>query len=85
MRFRLAPITDCQERLRRDYSEFTRAWASVKDHWLDDRCRQFEQEHLSTLGPALNRFSAALVEFSDAVQKADAALADQRESGEGLE
>jgi len=76
MTFRLAPIADCENRLKRDYIEFARAWAAVKEDWLDDRCRQFEKDHLTTLGPSLNRFTAALHEFSDAVRKADSALKD---------
>lgn len=85
MTFRLAPITDCQNRLKRDYVEFARSWAAVKEDWLDDRCRQFEKEHLSTLGPSLNRFAAALNEFSDAVRKAESALQDDRAPVERLE
>lgn len=85
MSFPLAPLTDCQARLLRDYGDFVRSWGVVKEAWRDDRCRQFEQHHLSTLGPALHRFSAALVEFADTVRKADAALHDDRSAIEELE
>ncbi len=85
MDLRLSPVTDCQNRLKRDYSEFARSWAAVKEDWLDDRCRQFENDHLTTLGPSLNRFTAALNEFSDAVRKAELALRDDRGPSEGLE
>ncbi len=71
-------ITDCEARLQRDFSEFARLWARVREDWLDDRCRQFEQDHLSTIGPSLNRFVAALNEFTDTVRKADANLRDER-------
>ncbi len=85
MTFRLAPLTDCQDRLKRDYIEFARAWAAVKQDWSDDRCRQFEQDHLTTLGPSLNRFAAALQEFGEQIRKAESALQDERAPRRGLE
>ena len=85
MTFRLAPLYDCQERIKRDYIEFARGWSSVKENWLDDRCRQFEREHLNSLGPSLNRLNAALNEFGDTVRKAELALKDEQSATEGLE
>jgi hypothetical protein len=78
MPFNLGPLTDAENRFRRDFVDFARLWADVKEGWRDDRCRRFEQEHLSSLGPSLNRFTAALHEFTDLVRKADRALADDR-------
>jgi hypothetical protein len=78
MSFPMGRITDCQGRLQRDFSEFSRLWSRVRQDWLDDRCRQFEKDHLSTLGPSLSRFAAALHEFSDAVRKADVDLRDEK-------
>ncbi len=69
-------IHDCEGRLQRDFAEFARLWSQVREDWLDDRCQQFEREHLSTLGPSLNRFVAALNEFHDVARKADVALRD---------
>ena len=76
MAFNLGRVTDCEGRIQRDFVEFARLWSRVREDWLDDRCRRFEQERLSTLGPSLSRFSAALHEFSDAVRKADIDLRD---------
>lgn len=76
MSFSMGRLTDCEGRLQRDFSEFARLWTRVREDWRDDRCRRFEKEHLSTIGPSLNRFAAALHEFSDAVRKADADLRD---------
>lgn len=84
MPLNLGPLTDAENRFRRDFVEFARLWADVKEDWRDDRCRRFEQEHLSTLGPSLNRFTAALTEFTDAVRKADRALADENEFFDSL-
>jgi hypothetical protein len=78
MSFPMGRITDCEGRLQRDFSEFARLWSRVREDWLDDRCRQFEQDHLSTMGPSLSRFAAALHEFSDAVRKADIDLRDEK-------
>ena len=76
MSFHLGRMTDCEGRLQRDFSEFARLWARVREDWLDERCQRFEKEHLSTIGPSLNRFAAALHEFGDAIRKADADLRD---------
>lgn len=78
MSFPMGRITDCEGRLQRDFSEFARLWSSVREDWLDDRCRQFEKDHLSTIGPSLNRFAAAMHEFTDAVRKADIDLEDDK-------
>ncbi len=80
MAFNLGPLADAENRFQRDFVDFSRLWASVKDDWRDDRCRRFEQEHLSTLGPSLNRFMASLHEFTDLVRKADRTLQDDRQA-----
>jgi hypothetical protein len=85
MAFNLGRVTDCEGRLQRDFVEFARLWTAVRENWLDDRCRRFEREHLSSLGPSLNRFTAALTEFSDAVRKADLALRDDQSPTDELE
>lgn len=79
MAFNLGLLIDAENRFRHDFVEFARQWAEVKESWRDDRCRRFEQEHLSSLGPSLNRFSAALTEFTDKVRQADQALRDENE------
>ena len=84
MSFNLGRVTDCEGRLQRDYVEFARLWSAVREDWLDDRCRRFEQERLASLGPSLSRFAAALHEFSDAVRKADRELRDDRLPSEEL-
>ena len=83
MSFNLGRVTDCEGRIQRDFVEFARLWSAVREDWLDDRCRRFERDHLSSLGPSLNRFSGQLHEFCDAVRKADLDLRDdQSASGE---
>jgi hypothetical protein len=83
MAFNLGRLTDSENRLRRDFSEFSRLWASVREDWLDERCEQYQREHLTTIGPSLNRLTATLHEFYDNVRKADHALKDdQRPSDE---
>jgi len=79
MAFNLAPITECQDRLQRDFTEFARLWSAVRESWKDERCRQFEQEHLQSVGPSLNRLSTSLQDFTDVVRKAEADLADPKE------
>ena len=84
MAFHLGRITDCEGRIQRDFVEFARLWSQVKEDWLDDRCRQFEQEHLSSLGPSLSRFTAALHEFCDAARTADNELRDDQRASDEL-
>lgn len=83
MAFNLGRVTDSENRIRRDFVEFSRLWMAVKEDWLDERRDRFEKEHLSTIGPSLSRFSSALNEFCDTVRQADRALKDdQRPSDE---
>ena len=84
MSFNLGRVNDNENRLRRDFIEFSRLWAAVREDWLDARREKFEQDHLSTLGPSLNRFSGSLHEFCDAVRKAEHALKDDRRPSDGL-
>ena len=84
MSFNLGRVTDCEGQLQRDFIEFSRLWSAVREDWLDDRCRRFEQEHLSSLGPSLSRFTASLHEFTDAVRQADRELRDDRLTSDEL-
>ena len=84
MSVQLGPIYDGQARFEKDWVAFSRLWLAVRDDWRDERCRQFQREHLSSLGPSLNRLSAALNEFCDEVRKADRALADEDQPSDGL-
>ena len=81
MSFNLGQITDFEGRLQRDFVDFSRSWAAVREDWLDDQCRKFEQKHLRTLGPCLSRFTSTLHEFCDSVRKAEADLRDDQRSG----
>ena len=76
MPLNLARLTDCENRLQRDFTQFARLWSDVKEDWADGRRDQFEREHLSSVGPSLQRFTAALHDFSDAARQADRDLAD---------
>ena len=83
MAMNLGPLYEAEQRFQRDFIEFSRLWASVREKWRDQQCERFQREHLSTLGPSLNRFSASLREFCEQVRKADRALEDEeRPSGE---
>ncbi len=85
MAFNLGRVTDGDDRLRRDFLEFSRLWMAVREDWLDQRCDRFEHEHLSTIGPSLNRFSASLHEFCDAIRKAEQALKDDQRASDRLD
>ncbi len=84
MAMQIGRLTDAENRFKRDFIEFAKLWAEVKDDWRDERCRKFEQEHLATLGPSLNRFTVAMSEFAGKVRKADRELADEQESNDQL-
>ena len=84
MRFNLGQTTDAENRIKRDFLEFSRLWQEVKQDWSDDRSRQFERDHLTSLGPCLSRFAAQLSEFTDAVRKADRTLRDDAASDSEL-
>ena len=82
--FNISPLIDAQNRFRRDFIDFSRIWQDAKDNWKDDRARRFEQEHLSSLGPSLSRFTAALNEFTEVVRKAQTTLNDQDRASDQL-
>ncbi len=84
MAFNLGRVSDGEGRLQRDFVEFARLWSEVREDWVDDRCRRFEQERLSTIGPSMNRFTAALHDFTDSVRKADLDLRDDQRPSEEL-
>ena len=85
MAFQIGRVADCEGRIQRDFTEFARLWSKVREDWLDDRCRKFEQEHLSSLGPSLSRFTGTLHEFCDSVRKADIELKDDHALPDGLD
>lgn len=79
----IAPLTDAQNRFRREFIDFARLWQEAKEDWRDDRAKQFEQEHLSPLGPSLSRFTSTLAEFTETLRKSQSAIADTgQNSGE---
>lgn len=71
-----APLTDAQNRFRREFTDFARLWQETKEDWRDDQARLFEQEFLAPLGPSLTRFASALAEFSEILRKSQAAIVD---------
>ena len=86
MAFNLGRVIDCEGRLQRDFIEFARLWSDVKEDWLDDRCRRFEQEHLSTLGPSLSRFvTLPCTNSRKSCEKRKSLSKDDRQAPEGLE
>jgi hypothetical protein len=85
MSFNVGRLTDAEYRLRHDFSEFSRLWQSVREDWRDERCARFERERLSSLGPSLNRFTAALHEFCDAAREAERALRDESRAADELD
>lgn len=76
MSFNLGRLSDGENRLRRDFVELSRLWLAVREDWLDQRCAKFENDHLTTIGPSLNRLSGSLTQFCEAVRKAEHALKD---------
>lgn len=64
-------------RLQKSFSDFSKVWCNAGDAWRDDRHRQFEQQHLSTIGPSLQRFSSTLSQLSESVSRAQKELRDE--------
>lgn len=80
----IGPLVDAQNRFKRDFIDFARLWQDAKENWRDDRARRFEQEHLVSLGPCLNRFTAAVNEFADILRKAQTAVKDEGDASDQL-
>ena len=49
---RVSALTDCENRLRRDWLAFVEVWQRTAEVWRDHRRRQFEDEHLREVPPA---------------------------------
>jgi hypothetical protein len=76
MRQPMGQLIDCENRGRRYWSDFTKLWARVKEGWRDQRCQQFEREHLAELPAALNRLAAASQEMQETLRRTERDLAD---------
>ncbi len=76
MPLNLGPLGESENRFRQGFSELSRNWVVVKEHWLDSQCKKFEQERLSSIGPALARMTAAIHSFESVVRRADRELSD---------
>ncbi len=84
MRQTLGQLSDCENRYRRHWLDFTRLWQNVKREWRDRRQEQFEQDHLRRLPSSLNRLSAAVGELRDVMQQADRELTETDPSERAL-
>lgn len=79
----IAPLIDAQARFRREFNDFSRLWQDTQQDWRDDRRRQFERDHLASLGPSLSRFTSMLAEFTETLHAAQTAVNDtDGESGQ---
>jgi len=76
MPLNLGQMSDCGNRIERDFVEFARLWTAVKEDWNDSRRDQFEREHLASLGGSLKRLASEVTEFSDFAQQAIRELRD---------
>lgn len=74
----LAQLTDCENRFQRDFVQFARLWNDTEKDWADVRRDRFQREHLSSIGPSLNRLTAAIHEFASAIHAADLELNDPK-------
>lgn len=84
MAIHLGTLTDAENRFRQGYVQFARHWSDVREHWLDERCRKFEKQHLLSIGPSLSRLSSTLRLFEEAVRKADRELSDTERADDAL-
>ncbi|MDC0278754.1 hypothetical protein OAL43_00965 [bacterium] len=76
MSFSKAVLQNGESRLQREFSDFAVLWREVRDHWKDERRNQFENRHLKTLGPSLERFSTSLRDLSESIAQATNDLRD---------
>lgn len=72
----VAALIECQNRMRRDWQAFTEVWQRVKPLWRDQRQRQFTEEFLEPLPPALSRCQAETQHFQETLQRSIHLLAD---------
>ncbi|MGB1924927.1 MAG: hypothetical protein ACPHL6_00265 [Rubripirellula sp.] len=70
-------MDDGNARLHRAFVDFSKIWRASGDFWRDDRRRQFEEKHLSSVAPILQRLSSTLSELSDSIGEAEKELNDE--------
>lgn len=85
MDFKLGPLFDAENRIKQEFTDFSRLWANVRENWEDERRQRFQREHLDSIAPSLNRFLTELQDFADSIRKADRALEDGNRDGQRLE
>jgi len=85
MDFNLGPLFDAENRIKQEFTDFSRLWANVRENWEDERRQRFQREHLDSIAPSLNRFLNELQVFSETIRKADHALEDDNRDAERLE
>ncbi|MEM9366416.1 MAG: hypothetical protein AAGD07_10505 [Planctomycetota bacterium] len=78
----LGPVYEAQSHLRHEFQDFAKVWQTTRASWRDEPARQFEQQSLAPLGPTLNRVSAAIDAFVDAVRASEKALQDPDRSSD---
>ena len=75
MRSRLA---EQNGQLRRVFSDFSKLWQATGEFWKDKRRTRYEKQHLTTIGPSLQRLSSMLGQLTDSVSDAEKDLLDDK-------
>jgi len=75
MRSRLA---EQNGQLRRVFSDFSKLWQATGEFWKDERRTRYEKQHLTTIGPSLQRLSSMLEQLTDSVSDAEKDLLDDK-------
>lgn len=78
----LGRLTDCENRYRRAWMDFSRQWAQTKQDWRDLRCSRFEADHLQDLPSSLSRLDRAVSDLREALLRANRDLADPQRDTE---
>lgn len=78
----LGKLTDCENRYRRAWLDFSRQWTETKQQWRDTRCHRFEADHLQDLPSTLSRLDRAVTELREALRRAERELADPQKDAD---
>ena len=55
------------------------AFAAAKEHWNDEACRKFEEQHLRGIPPRLQQFASAAQRLRTAIERAERDCSEERD------
>jgi len=66
-------------RLQRSAARLKERWQETRTVWMDQKQRQFQEQHLDSLPPQISMVLAATQRLAESLEQAEKACADESE------